>query len=653
MLRKVTLPDGRQLRNIDIVMNKVEAALASKTPAAKFIIVIAGTSSGKTITIPSALWAIRPNIIVTMPTIVLVKETAADICKYVPGFVLGQNVGMQSSSFKIRATKGITFATDGVLLAHLTTLTDEVIMNMYSIIIIDEFHTRSVVIDFVSFVLRAFVARNCANPACPIIICMSATIDPVRYVAYFGMAMASVINIPGAPSFQKDLVFLEEPANNYLDTMIRVIGESHAKAPTTNILAFLPTANTIKKIATGCAPLGREVVIITGATARDNTIDLAGTNKLFLSTPVAEVGLTINNLSHVIDSGLHLSVEYNPLRDCMVILLKPVTHASAIQRIGRVGRKMSGTAILLYTKDTMAKLKPYTEPNIVYAEFTTTLLAMIAADIGKAFWENPLAGVTNFWKFYKKKFMLADIDLIDNPATDSMRTALAKLYLTGMYSPYTGLTKLGALAAGVIGVSVAGIRALFTSYYYKASIFDVATIISGIEVKLNAKGIHAEDDCIAYIALFDGLLACANVHEYEQYITRRRLSRSAIEAWIDLRDNILYTLVRYGFVLRRHPPVTQIKEQFPDEYLNTIACIRMAIYEGYKHNLIYQGKCVRTGRKVVYDGMVKIPDDAYAVTPVIVVRSVPTQADAQFTYIYSQVCILPAGFNPDLTFCES
>ena len=256
----------------------------------------------------------------------------------------------------------------------------------------------------------------------------------------------SKATVPSAPSFQKDLVFLEEPTNNYLDTMIRVIGESHTKAPTTNILAFLPTANTIKKIATGCAPLGREVVIITGATARDNTIDLAGTNKLFLSTPVAEVGLTINNLSHVIDSGLHLSVEYNPLRDCMVILLKPVTHASAIQRIGRVGRKMSGTAILLYTKDTMAKLKPYTEPNIVYAEFTTTLLAMIAADIGKAFWENPLAGVTNFWKFYKKKFMLADIDLIDNPATDSMRTALAKLYLTGMYSPYTGLTKLGALA---------------------------------------------------------------------------------------------------------------------------------------------------------------------------------------------------------------
>lgn len=652
MLRKVTLPDGRQLRNIDIVANMVEAALVSKTRAAKFIIVIAGTSSGKTITIPSSLWAIRPNIIVTMPTIVLVKETAADICKYVPGFTLGQNVGMQSSGFKIKATKGITFATDGVLLAHLTTLTDEVIMNMYSIIIIDEFHTRSVTIDFAAFVLRAFVARNYTNPACPIVICMSATIDPTRYVAYFGMSMSSVINIPGAPTFKKDLVFLDEPTSNYLATMIRTVTEAHVTAPTTNILVFLPTEATIKKVILGCASLGRTPVAITGAAARDNAIDLTGTNKLFLSTPVAEVGLTINNLSHVIDSGLRLSVEYNPLHDCMIALLKPVTHASAIQRIGRVGRKMSGTAILLYTKDLMPLLNPYTEPNIVYSEFTTTLLIMMAADITKTFWENPVLGVANFWKFYTKKFMLSDIDLIDNPATDSMCTAIAKLYLLGMYSPYTGLTKLGALATGIIGVSVAGIRALFAAYYYKASIFDIATIVSGIEAKISTKGITADDDFIAYAELFDQLLACETVAAYDDHIAQRRVSRSSIDTWIDLRDSILYALVRYGFVLRRHPPLAQIKEQFPGEYTHSISRIRMALYEGYKHNLIYKNVFVRTGKPVVYMGTTRIPADAYIVTPMLTVR-VPTPTGTQFAYTYTQACILPAGFEPDMTFCES
>ncbi len=654
MLRKVTLPDGRQVRNIDIVIAKVEAALVSKVAAAKFIIVIAGTSSGKTITIPSALWSIRPRIIVTMPTIVLVKETAADICKYVPGFVLGQNVGMQSSSFRIRAIRGITFATDGILLAHLTTLPDETIMNMYSIIIIDEFHTRSVVIDFVVFILRAFVDRNYANPLCPVIICMSATIDPTRYVAYFGMLPESVIEIPGAPTFNKDLVFLQTQTPDYIRSVCDAVHTLHGAATDTNILVFLPTAASIQKVSLACADIGRNIVTVTGMATKNGTVNLAGDNKLFLATPVAEVGLTISNLSHVIDSGLHLAVEYNPVHDCTIVLLKPVTRASAIQRIGRVGRKMSGEAHLMYTRETFDTLIPYAEPTIVYTEFTNTLLLMMASDILKTFWENPLEGIKNYWKFYSKQFMLEYIDLIDNPATDSMRCAMAKLYLMGMYSPYSGLTRLGALASGIIGISVSGIRAIFAAYYYKAAMFDIVTIIAGIESGVSAKSFaEYTDDCIAYIAMFGAILKCVSVDDYIAYIAKHKLSRPVIEAWIDLRDSVLYTLVKLGFVLQRHTPLQQLRKQFPDEYASSVAALRMAMYEGYKQNLIHNATCVRNGHTVIYKGAVKIPANAYVVTPAITICN-PTKTDnSPYVATYSQVCILPADFVPDTTFCDS
>jgi hypothetical protein len=104
MLRKVTLPDGRQLRNIDIVIARVNVAIHSKKATDKIIIVIAGTSSGKTITIPSALHEIRPNIIVTMPTIVLVKETASDLCKYVRGFEAACSACVHIAAYYSRPT---------------------------------------------------------------------------------------------------------------------------------------------------------------------------------------------------------------------------------------------------------------------------------------------------------------------------------------------------------------------------------------------------------------------------------------------------------------------------------------------------------------------------------------------------------------------
>ena len=654
MLRFVTLADGTHLRNIDMIRRRVDYAISSTNPSAKFIIIIAGTSSGKTITVPTALYQVRQNIIVTLPTIILVKTTAADVCRYVPGFTLGDNVGVRSSNFRIRNPRGITFATDGVLLMYLTTMPDETIMRMFGIIILDEFHKRSIVLDYVAFLLKMFIRRNCTNPQCPVILFMSATIDPAKYLVYFGLTADSVVSIPTTPAFQKQLVFLDAPSTDYIADACAIIKNLHAQPGTKNILMFLPTTGIIRKMVKGCSSLSREIVELTGVSSRRSNLDTSGTNKLFLATPVAETGLTLTDLTHVIDTGMYLAVEYNPVYDYTILMIKPVTEASAIQRIGRVGRMCDGTAYLLYTRPAYDALVKHTAPNIVTASFAETLLSMLMLDVASTFWDNIYLGVQEYWRFYTRSFKFADIDMIDNPPTDTLHMAIAKLYLVGFYSPYTGLTRLGAIAATLVGVGVYGAKAIFAAYYYRANIYDIVTIVTALELKIDApKQYNRDDDCIRLVSMFYNALQCVNVAEYNQFLVKHRISDISMQQWIDSRDSVLYALISAGFVLRRGPPLDTIRDLFPAEHAHDVRALRMALYEGYKGNLMQNGTCVRTGSRVIYRGTVAIPPNAFYITHTIVYRECGGAGNKYYKATCSGISLVPDDFAPDTTFCES
>ena len=654
ILAATVLPDGTSVRYIDIITRRVTYAINSMDPASKIMVIMAGTSSGKTITVPTTLHAIRPNIIVTVPTIILAKECAIAVCRCIKGFVLGDNVGISSSVFKTHAHNGIVFATDGTLLMYLSTLSDDDIMNKFGIIILDEFHKRSVTLDFIAYLLRAFVRRNYRNPRCPIIICMSATISTDRIMQYFGISDSSIINLPTAPAFAKQLVYLDADSTDYLADIQKTIQHIGTLPDVKNILVFLPTVRAIQRIADGCADSTHTVIVLTGQTSRQTNLDLTGDKCLFLATPVAETGLTLPDLTHVIDCGMYLAVEYNPLHDYTVICIKAASEASVVQRIGRTGRSCDGVVYLMYTQATADVLAKHGEPDITTADFSSVLLTMLMADIDTSFWTDMYAGICEYWRIYTRCFTLSAIDMMDNPSTDSLRCAIAKLYLTGMYSPYAGLTRLGALAATFAGLNVHNIRMIFAAYYYKANMYDAVTIATAMELNIVAPPhIQCPDDYIAVLFMFAAFMDCRTVAEYNECILLHKLSDILVQTWIDLRDATMYSLVKCGFVLRRGPPLPTVRDQFPDEYANDVRVLHMSVYDAYKNNLMQNSVCLRTGAEIRYTGSTAIAPNAFYTTNKIIYHECGSPGHRYYKPTCAQIALVPADYRPDVTFCES
>ena len=150
----------------------------------RVLIIRAETSSGKSTTMPTHLYRILPsniikgkNIIVTEPRIVSAvgisrEQRDAPFNKDISKFI-----GYKTGPLSERVRRGLIYATIGVLLAQLKTMSDAEIMEKYKIIIIDEAHERSLDIDTVFVKLKKLFLRNLGNRELPFLIVTSATFD--------------------------------------------------------------------------------------------------------------------------------------------------------------------------------------------------------------------------------------------------------------------------------------------------------------------------------------------------------------------------------------------------------------------------------------------------------------------------------------------
>lgn len=100
--------------------------------------------------------------------------------------------------------------------------------------------------------------------------------------------------------------------------------------------------------------------------------------KIIISTNIAEVGLTIEDLRYVIDSGWGNMVMFDPQSGAKVIGHTQISENSAIQRRGRVGRTGIGQWYPMYTENTFKfKLDPFGNPSIYMKEMDTTVLHVL------------------------------------------------------------------------------------------------------------------------------------------------------------------------------------------------------------------------------------------------------------------------------------
>src|SRR5271169_14912 len=165
------------------------------------VVVVAGeTGSGKTTQLPKICLAmgrgLEAHIGVTQPRRIAATSVAARVAREL-GCELGREVGYQIR-FANRTSPAtyVKFMTDGILLAEIQ---GDPRLRAYDTIILDEAHERSLNIDF----LLGYVKRLLPQRRDLRVIVSSATLDPLRFAAFFGGA--PVVQVSGR-TFPVDVI---------------------------------------------------------------------------------------------------------------------------------------------------------------------------------------------------------------------------------------------------------------------------------------------------------------------------------------------------------------------------------------------------------------------------------------------------------------
>lgn len=143
------------------------------------------------------------------------------------------------------------------------------------------------------------------------------------------------------------------------------------------ILVFLPGMNEIRKLydlVSSHHVFGDEskflLIALHSALSSEHQekafdVPPKGVRKIVFSTNIAETGVTISDVTIVIDTGMAKVVSYDDEKRVTRLLQKYVAKANARQRRGRAGRVQEGVCFHLFTEKHFEELPAYETPEIL------------------------------------------------------------------------------------------------------------------------------------------------------------------------------------------------------------------------------------------------------------------------------------------------
>ncbi|KAF5646263.1 ATP-dependent RNA helicase [Fusarium sp. NRRL 25303] len=406
-------------------------------------IVIGQTGSGKTTQIPQFLeragWCSGGQIIgVTQPRRVAATTVAVRVAEEV-GCELGKEVGYSIRFEDVTsASTKIKFLTDGLLIRE--ALVDP-LLTRYSVIMVDEAHERSISTDVLLGLLKKIRRKR---PELRIII-SSATLQAKEFLEFFTRSsddqpnktdkkdnIGTIVSLEGR-TYPIDILYLESPAESYVEKAIDVVFDIHTQEGEGDILVFLTGReeidNAIQAVSERMLDLGSKhgplmpLPLYAGLSTEQQMYVFdklpEGTRKVVFSTNIAEASVTIDGIVFVVDSGFVKLRAYDPRTGIESLTATAVSKAAASQRAGRAGRTKSGKCFRLYTEQSYQSLLDANVPELQRSNLAPVILQLKAL------------GIDNIVRF----------DFLSPPPSELMAKALELLYALGALDEYAKLTR--------------------------------------------------------------------------------------------------------------------------------------------------------------------------------------------------------------------
>lgn len=400
-----------------------------KSPS-HFLVLTAETAAGKSTVLPLALLEhFSGKIIMTEPRRIAVLGVANRVGELTekPKEV-GYKIHLES---RITCETRLEVVTEAILVRQLQS---DPALEDYNVVVLDEFHERSVNTDLaLAFLKEAKQLRDDL-----FVVIMSATIDTKKLQRWLSLPKppeeVPVISIPGR-QFAVNVVY--EPEKSIVSAVrqgIRYAGDSG------NILVFLPGISDIRK--------AQEALLETNEFSDDSENELCilhssisleeqkriispaspdGKRRVILSSAIAETSLTVPGVNVVIDSGLSRVNRMDINTGMEKLTTEKESEFSAEQRKGRAGRLCEGTCIRLWEKHDV-RVKDFL-PEILRADLVPLVLECSERGI----------------------YSVEGIDWLDSPSVAAWTESVRLLQQLGMIKKDGRITEKGkeALTLGI------------------------------------------------------------------------------------------------------------------------------------------------------------------------------------------------------------
>jgi ATP-dependent helicase HrpB len=348
------------------------------------LVLVAQPGAGKTTRVAPALLKAgilapeHPNLVLLQPRRVATRSVAGRIGEE-NGWAVGEEVGYQVRfERRIGPRTRLHVMTEGILNRKLVA---DPFLEGIGAVLLDEFHERSIHTDLALAFLREI--RDSVREDL-ILIVMSATLDAEPVAKFLGDA--PIVRVEGR-TFPVEISYQGSNGDSLPDRMARAIEAAlpGERGPGSDILAFLPGAEEIRRTARALAPIAaREGVLVLPlhgslpADEQDRAIRPGNQRKIVLATNIAETSLTIDGVSTVIDGGVARVASFDAERGIDRLELRRISRASATQRAGRAGRTRPGRCVRLWSERDERGMAVSDRPEIDRIDLAATLLAVHA-----------------------------------------------------------------------------------------------------------------------------------------------------------------------------------------------------------------------------------------------------------------------------------